>query len=400
MKPSPAGLEAQASRFSSTVLILLLGLLASCRYLSRVDPCVLNPSSCAPPITTAPSPPPSPEPTPSPSPSQTPEPTPAPSPAPTPTPQPSPEDPCAAMWWRIAYADDFLGHRTRRLGSADNPLAWNPVVAGDGDSATLHIRPLGCELAWSWAGPGQVVMLPWSDADHPDRRSDPTRVGVRLRGLGVFWLRACYGKDFLPAHCDARPIYVVDSPGIRREPHSEIGHGEAPEPRIWPMPIEPTQWDSAPQPSPTPRPTPSPSPTPGPSPPPDMPENCDASPLYHWGVAGSGNCFAGRHGERVCTVDTTPKFIDAAGRRGPCNEEHNEVCGGRLCEDPRGPIFSVTGTDRWQVENDGYAAKVWLRGRGISITACPRRDLQDRAGKSVGVVGPENGCFTRPFPGW
>lgn len=101
-----------------------------------------------------------------------------------------------------------------------------------------------------------------------------------------------------------------------------------------------------------------------------------------------------RSGDHV-VVDSTPRF--GSGRGLPCNDEHNEVCGGRKCEDPRGGAWSASPGVRIQVQEGGpslgYQVKAWGQG---SVTVCPPPDMRDAEGLPVRVL--DGACSTVEVP--
>ncbi|MCC6278480.1 MAG: hypothetical protein IT289_11255 [Oligoflexia bacterium] len=151
------------------------------------------------------------------------------------------------------------------------------------------------------------------------------------------------------------------------------------------------QISPSPQPTLTPLPSPtvSASATPTPS---STPIACPC--LIKWGVSqGFLNVMDGNNqpvekpvvGGYV-VIDTTPRFqrFDGDTRGGPCNAEHDS-CGGRHCEDPRGPSIAYSGTSQaWNMNRNPFLIKVGpLTGGTHRVTAKPHSDLRDEHGFRV-----------------
>lgn len=144
-----------------------------------------------------------------------------------------------------------------------------------------------------------------------------------------------------------------------------------------------------------PKPVPSPSPTvePGPSPTPQAtPATCP--PLQEWGVKRfitmdaafqvTEDLVAGGH--VIC--DSTPRFQVGGPNGQPCNAEHPLNCGGRLCEDPRGPVWkAIESPSDWEIQENPFQIHVG-KGGGMKsgkhiFQTCPRGDLVDSEGFPV-----------------
>lgn len=84
--------------------------------------------------------------------------------------------------------------------------------------------------------------------------------------------------------------------------------------------------------------------------------------------------------EGYTIFDLTPKFGNPPR---PCNDEHNERCGGRQCEDPRGGVWELLeGGSRIKVENNGFKLKVGPLVAGVHRVRCsPHPDSKDAFGK-------------------
>lgn len=132
-----------------------------------------------------------------------------------------------------------------------------------------------------------------------------------------------------------------------------------------------------------------PNPTPEPT-----PARCPC--LNKWGISAHNIMDGGYHvvdkpvqGGYV-VFDTTPRFGEGHGV--PCNMEHPN-CGGRHCEDDRGPDFKVDSPSKSKVEENPFQIKLGPLDRGShTITACPKSDLKDGEGASVNVCSGSNGC--------
>jgi hypothetical protein len=89
--------------------------------------------------------------------------------------------------------------------------------------------------------------------------------------------------------------------------------------------------------------------------------------------------------------DLTPRFShnqnDVNGK--PCNSEHNVVCGGRECEDPRGGVWSiVSGNAQIQSAGNPFQFKIRLvDAEPVRVRCEPWPDYRDAEGKLV-RVGP------------
>lgn len=94
-------------------------------------------------------------------------------------------------------------------------------------------------------------------------------------------------------------------------------------------------------------------------------------------------------------LDCTPRYDEDenADRGQPCNDEH-PGCGGRQCEDPRGPVWErLEGPADFRVESDNpYLLKIGpLRPGHYRFRCCPRPDARDgEEGKAL-RIGP-NPC--------
>lgn len=91
-------------------------------------------------------------------------------------------------------------------------------------------------------------------------------------------------------------------------------------------------------------------------------------------------------------IDLTPRFSnnpnDPQGK--PCNNEHNVVCGGRECEDPRGGHWTlVAGNAAMKIQEHGFQVRIGPLGTGSYTVRCaPWPDYKDgEEGKPV-RVGP------------
>jgi hypothetical protein len=135
----------------------------------------------------------------------------------------------------------------------------------------------------------------------------------------------------------------------------------------------------------------------------EMPTSCP--PLTRWGISPNPQIQDSNHNPVSAPVvggmvhwDTTPRFGGHGNDGQPCNEEHHAPCESdcgawRHCEDPRGPVFQVSGpAEIKQVEGFGIRVKVTGRGK-ITLTACPRRDAKDAYGVPL-TVSP-TACSSR-----
>lgn len=167
----------------------------------------------------------------------------------------------------------------------------------------------------------------------------------------------------------------------------------------------------APQPGPTPTPTPvpQPPPTPKPTPTPDPTTDiCVCKPFVRWGLAKPGSSSSKwlKDGRQVngpvlggaLYVDSVQRF--GSGNGAPCDSDHPDNCrcpDGRvpLCEDERGPVWSLSGPGRLSVEGEwGFQARVNLTGRGhYRLSVCPRRPLLDGHGREVPLAPGSCGIF-------
>jgi len=146
------------------------------------------------------------------------------------------------------------------------------------------------------------------------------------------------------------------------------------------------------QPSPSPTPSPSPSSTPAPIPTPSI---CPQ--LSVWGSKihniydKNGNGVEAPVREGFVVVDSTPKFNGE-----PCNAENPGFCGGRRCEDPRGPEWRFISPSKAKGINDGFQAKFGPLRPGLhKWVVCPRPDVVDGEGQPVPVS--ESPCSTGEF---
>jgi hypothetical protein len=85
-------------------------------------------------------------------------------------------------------------------------------------------------------------------------------------------------------------------------------------------------------------------------------------------------------------ADSTPRF--GGGNGFPCNEEKGfDTCGGRNCEDPRGPVWTLLeapGDVKHRVGGNPYQYQVGPMSPGdYRLRVCPRSDVQDALGQSV-----------------
>jgi hypothetical protein len=158
-------------------------------------------------------------------------------------------------------------------------------------------------------------------------------------------------------------------------------------------------------PSPSPAPSPSSSPSPGATPQPGpTPGTCPA--LVRWGGGLHAQMTPGHQGMpksptfagNTIDFDSTARF--GSGQRGlPCNDEHHAVCEAngiddgpswRRCEDPRGPIFTVTrgGWSKVKTINGGWGLRIeGVHAGTVCVRIEPRPDVQDAEGHPV-RVGP------------
>jgi hypothetical protein len=162
-----------------------------------------------------------------------------------------------------------------------------------------------------------------------------------------------------------------------------------------------------PTPVPTPTPTPAPTPTPTPTPPPTA-DICACKPLARWGLAKPGSSSSKwlKNGRQVSGpelggsgyFDSVQRFGSGNGQ--PCDSDHPDNCrcpDGRvpLCEDERGPVWSLSGPGTLIVEGEwGFQARVQLNGRGrYRLSVCPRDPLRDGYGRIVGLNPGSCGVF-------
>lgn len=91
---------------------------------------------------------------------------------------------------------------------------------------------------------------------------------------------------------------------------------------------------------------------------------------------------------RHVVCDMTPRF--GTGRGLPCNEEHNEACGGRKCEDPRGGLWTLEAgatSHPLHLQSNDFQCRVVLDGPGhYALRARPRPDSHDYYGKPHNVT--------------
>jgi hypothetical protein len=89
--------------------------------------------------------------------------------------------------------------------------------------------------------------------------------------------------------------------------------------------------------------------------------------------------------------DSTPRFShNPTNTQGqPCNNEHNVVCGGRPCEDPRGGVWTLTqGSSPFNVIEHGYQLRLGpIPSTGTyTVRVEARPDAKDALGKPLRVV--------------
>lgn len=153
-----------------------------------------------------------------------------------------------------------------------------------------------------------------------------------------------------------------------------------------------------PVPSPTPsvEPTPLPFPTPQPT-----PATCPA--LQEWGSKIHNIMDGGFQPTDVIRAggyvvgDSTPKFEVGGPNGQPCNGEHPENCGGRMCEDPRGGKWKLLkGGSPWKAQevypgyeagpDTGFQIKIGPLVEGQhEWEICPLGDVRDGEGFPVEV---------------
>lgn len=325
---------------SKLLLAFLALLLVGCASFPKV-PCGVFMIPCEP----SPAPP---SPSPDPGPVVTPPPTPPPSPSPIPTveppasPQPSP--------------------------TVAPPPSPKPCVP----SAPLPtcIKPEGCSscaqwIAWSLAG-GHLTRLP-NGLLYNDPGNNPA----------------------LREYVDPKTCFMVWADGSLRNKRYHLDGTICPDCPPWAVP------ECEPQASPSPGATPQPGPTPG---------TCPM--LVRWGGGLHAQMtpqfqgipktptFAGN----TIDFDSTARFGNG-GRGLPCNDEHHAVCekdgiddgpNWRRCEDPRGPIFTITsgGGDKVTTINDGWGLRIkGVHAGRLCVRIEPRPDVQDALGLPV-RVGP------------
>jgi len=145
-----------------------------------------------------------------------------------------------------------------------------------------------------------------------------------------------------------------------------------------------------PDPDPSPSSMPSARPTPG---------SCPCSPRF--GIALEMSCGAqGPQPGKVCSIDSTQKFAQRPGDQigAACDAGHPETCGGRECNDPRGPLFIASGPGGFACDEtrgrpcpraDTWALKVGPLVRGTyTAEARLRPGLVDGLGMPVEQCGP------------
>jgi hypothetical protein len=167
--------------------------------------------------------------------------------------------------------------------------------------------------------------------------------------------------------------------------------------------------EATPAPAPTPTPAPQPSPTPSPIPTPTPTEDfCACKPFARWGLAKPGQSSSKwlKDGRQVNGpqlggagyFDSVQRFGSGNGQ--PCDSDHPDNCrcpDGRvpLCEDERGPVWTLEGPGRLTVEGEwGFQARVSLNGRGhYKLRVCPRNPLLDGYGRVVPLAPGACGVF-------
>jgi len=126
--------------------------------------------------------------------------------------------------------------------------------------------------------------------------------------------------------------------------------------------------------------------------PPSVPPECP--PLVRWGsrvynvMDSNFQPVASPVLGGFVVVDSTPRF--GTGRGLPCNAEHNEVCGGRECEDPRGGAWALEeGSGPLHLQSNNFQGRVRCDSRGhYRVRVGPLPDVRDgEEGKPVTVVG-------------
>jgi hypothetical protein len=308
-----------------------------------------------------------PTPTPTPTATPTPQPTATPTPSPSPTPQPTPT-PCV-------------------------PSSSVQKVCVTVDGGTFPYTPNACWDCTSWTG--YMVRNGYFTAGDPNEDGD-------VGGFPGHWKNS-----------DAQQVLVGlirKSDCAKVDPRSGNVTGVAIDP-----PYMEKRLVSVPCPTPTPTPGPSPSPTPGPGGPGcAMPAQCPALKIWRGKLHA---CQTANHQDSrddegkpkpvpngKCYVDSTPGF-EGSERGLPCNDEHNAVCsctgedlphtsqGWRRCEDPRGPVFTVSGSGVARWEKQGFLAEVKLSGGGdVVVEICPPDPMRDALGQVVKVNS--NPCRT------
>lgn len=129
------------------------------------------------------------------------------------------------------------------------------------------------------------------------------------------------------------------------------------------------------------------------------PGSCPCSPRF--GIALEMNCGqAGPQPGKACSIDSTQKFAQRPGDQvgAACDPGHPETCGGRECNDPRGPLFIASGPGGFSCDDtrgrpcaraDTWALKVGPLVRGTyTVEARLRPGLVDGLGMPVETCGP------------
>lgn len=106
---------------------------------------------------------------------------------------------------------------------------------------------------------------------------------------------------------------------------------------------------------------------------------------------GGWNAFAMKNplpaGTTHVKCDMTPRFGGGNGR--PCNEEHNEACGGRACEDPRGGLWSLLQGDTTKplsLDSNDFQCTVHTGNSGhYMLRVMPKPGARDRYGRPLDV---------------
>jgi len=67
---------------------------------------------------------------------------------------------------------------------------------------------------------------------------------------------------------------------------------------------------------------------------------------------------AGPQPGKVCSIDSTQKFAQRPGDQfgAACDAGHPETCGGRECNDPRGPLFIASWPGGWCDDRESWRA--------------------------------------------